>query len=220
MNAVRTRDGEKYRLYLNAYCRTAKEYADNPTLDTHSVIKKLIFYGIKMVNTMPKRPTITPETAQSDFQLAEAIQAMIGTLTPGEFVTMFPITKDYDGHRYQCKDYFYTRDYINSLAQDKPISDSVPVTKLLWEYTNCEISIFLVNVLGFIDNLRRLEGQPSMMEAFCAEKGIKTYTMHTDPKGRQYMLDRETGKTFRVKKKLPRYLRPVRNLHKGRDITT
>ncbi|GAB6151770.1 hypothetical protein JCM17380_05200 [Desulfosporosinus burensis] len=34
---------------------------------------------------------------------------------PYESVNLLPIRKDYRGHKYESKDYFYTRDYIKGL---------------------------------------------------------------------------------------------------------
>lgn len=205
---MKTRSNEAmYDLYLKSFLNAARAYADNPDRNPASYVKKIIFYGVRMVNTRPERKTVTREEAMHDFQFAETIQALIGTLTPGAFVTLFPIAKEFDGHRYQTKDYFYTRDYIRALQAGKAISDSVPVIEFLWEYHNWEISCYVVNVFGYIDNLRRLEGQPSMMEEFCNKNGIKTYTMFTDIKGKRFIMDRETGKSFRVKERRPRHLK-------------
>lgn len=207
---MKTRRNEAmYGLYLKAFHRTAHAYADNPEQDPALYIKKLIYYGVRMVNTRSEPEYITYERSNHDFQFAETIQALIGTLTPGEFVTLFPIAKEFDGHRYQTKDYFYTRDYLRALQADKPISDSVPVIEFLWAYHNWEISRYVVNVFGYIDNLRRLEGQPSMMEEFCAKHGIKSYTMYTDTRGKKFVVDRESGKSFRVKERRPRHLKTV-----------
>jgi len=45
----------------------------------------------------------------------------LGWLTPSEFMTISPIEKEYNGHKWGFKDYFYTRDYINTLDPSKPI---------------------------------------------------------------------------------------------------
>jgi len=60
---------------------------------------------------------------------------------------------------------------------------------------------------GFASDLRRMDGQPGIMEQWAQENGFKTYTMHTDSKGRQYLFDKETGKTMKVRKLRPQYLK-------------
>lgn len=198
----------KHELYVNAFYNAANDIYDNQ--DAVSLTKKLIIYGVKMVNANPKPTGISWDEAMRDFQFAEIIKTLIGTLSPGEFVNLFPIAKEFDGHKYETKDYFYTRDYIQTLPSGEPIGDSEAVVNFLWEYHNWEIRTFTVKIMGYTDNLRKLEGQPSAWELFCEEKGIKTYSKHTDQKGREFMVDRETGKSFRVKKRIPRYLKAVK----------
>lgn len=184
------------------YAKAFHEAATDPNPN----IKKVVLYGVKMINAAPR--ATTKDDAVFNFRFADMVQTLIGFLTPGEFENVFPITKDYNGNRYGCKDYFYTRDFIENLP-DNPIGDVESVMNFLWEYHNWEISEFAVNVMGYVDDFRKLEGQPSMVEEFCAKNNIRMFTMCTDQKGKQFLLDRQTGKSFPVKKKKPRYLRMV-----------
>lgn len=202
------RSQEKHYLYLKAFQNTAKAYSENQEQDVKPFIKKLIVYGVKAVNTKPEPKAVTQEEAVSDFQFASVIKDLIGALTPAEFVNLFPIEKEYKGHRWQMKDYFYTRDYIKALDPDKPIGEDA--LEFIWEYTNWEITEFNVAIMGYMSNLRRLEGQPSLMEEWADMNGLKTYTMHTDQKGREFLFDGETGKTIKLKKKLPKHLKVIK----------
>ena len=123
-------------------------------------------------------------------------------------MNLFPITKEFDGDRYQTKDYFYTRKYIKTLEPEKPIGENV--SEFLWEYSNWDITIFNLTSLGYLDNLLILKGQPTTWESFCDENELKSYTIRTDLKGRQFTIDRETGKSFRLKKRMPRYIKLVK----------
>lgn len=192
----------KHDLYVKAFLNTV---ASDDYESTDS-IKKMIFYGVKAINSIPDRNV---KYLRCNFQFIETIQQMMGTLKPLEFVNIFPITKEYDGSKYQTKDYFYTRDYIKTLP-DEPIGDADSVINFLWEYQNNDIRFFVVNMFGAVSDLRKSQGQPGIMEEWCAENGIKTYTMHTDQKGKEFMVDNETGKSFRIKRKMPRYLRLIR----------
>lgn len=203
MNAALT----KHELYVKAFFSTLE--ANRPLEPDPTVIKKLVFYGVKALNTQQKQSSTTKEEALSIFQIADLIQSFMGILTPKEFVSLFPITKEYDGHKYEVKDYFYTKNFIESLP-DEPIGDMDKVIEFLWEYQNNEIRMFLVNTLSTVSDLRRLEGQPGIMEEFCAEHGIKTFTMHTGQNGKQFMVDNETGKSFGAKRKAPRYLKRIK----------
>jgi hypothetical protein len=159
-------------------------------------IKKLIVYGIKAVNTKPEPKTLTHEEAISDFQFATVILDLIGTLTPGEFMNLFPIEKEYKGHRWQMKDYFYTMDYIKGLDPLKPIGEDA--INFIWEYTNWEITEFNIAIMGYMSNIRRLEGQPSLMEEWADMNGLKTYTMHTDQQGREFLFDGEKEEAAKI----------------------
>lgn len=197
----------KHGLYLNAFFKTVKttDLRDpDPT-----VIKKLIFYGVKIINSRQEPSVITRDETTAKFQFADLIQGLIGLLKPNEFVNLFPITKEYDGARWQTKDYFCTMNYIKSLP-DEPIGNVDSVTKFLFEYHNWEISMFIINLMELASDLRQLQGQPGIMEEWCAKNGIKTYSMHTGQNGKRFMVDNETGKSFRVKRKVPRYLRIVK----------
>lgn len=199
----------KHELYFQAYCNTLKIYSEvydkNPSCDFKPIIKKLIVYGVKVVNAKLDLECVTKEEAEKEFEFACIIKQLMGSLTPKEFMNLFPIAKDYKGHKYSVKDYFYTKNYINTLNQDKPIGDEM--LHFLWDYHNWEITDFAINTMEYISNLRRLEGQPSLMEEFADTVGIKTYTMHTDDKGNQFLFDKESGKTTKLTKPKPRYLK-------------
>lgn len=197
----------KHQLYQNAFISNIKQIdLDNPDRDT---LKKLIFYGVKMINAKMETQTTTYDETILAFQFTESVQGMMGTLTPAEFVNIFPVAKEYDGRKYGTKDYFYTMNHMKSLP-DRPIGDIKSVMKFLWEYHNWEINRFSVNVFSCMDNLRKMEGHPSIMEEWASKNGMKTYTMHTDSSGKRFLLDNETGKSFKVKKAMPRYLRLVK----------
>lgn len=197
-----------HKLYMNAFNKTFSMYLDNPDADFVANIKKLIVYGVKAVNSKPKPEIITREEAGYNFHLVEVIKSLMANLTPVEFMNLFPARKDYDGHKYECKDYFSTMEYIKKLVPNNPIG--AEIDNFLWDYMNTETHVFLVNVYGAVSDMRQLNGHPGLMEQWAQENGIKTYAMHTDDKGREYLLDRETGKTMKVKRPKPRYLKVVR----------
>jgi hypothetical protein len=122
----------------------------------------------------------------------------MSNLTPNEFINIFPITKDYDGNRWQSKDYFYTMDYIRQMNSNEPIGEKI--NEFLWEYHNWNISMFVVNMMSIASDLRRLDTGKGIMEEFCDENNIKTYTLHTNNQGKQFLIDNETGKKTKVKR--------------------
>lgn len=192
---------DKYTYYLNAFMKTVEAYNENPDRE---IMKRTILYGVKMINSEPK--AVTYEEAQSGLRLASMIKDLMGLVTPEEFMNIFPIEKDFKGHKWETKDYFYTVDYISSLDIYQPIGEDV--LEFLWEYHNMEVRRFNVALMRYMDDLRRLEGKPSFAEEWADMNGINTYTLHTDQKGKEYMIDK-AGKTVRVKKPRPKYLKLV-----------
>ena len=75
---------------------------------------------------------------------------------------------------------------------------------------NAETHMFLVKLIGYTSDLRQLDGQKGLMEEFCEEQGIKTYTKHRDSMGKEYMIDNQTGRTTKVRKQMPKHLKIVK----------
>ncbi|AZO96185.1 phage infection protein [Halocella sp. SP3-1] len=191
----------KYELYLNAYNKTLEGFDRDKCKDEDiiSITKKLVLYGVKAINNKIKKEYNLPGELERRFEFIDITKDLMGTLTPKEFMNVFPIEKDYDGHKYGAKDYFYTRDYIQTLEQGEPIGEEI--LNFLWEYQNDEILEFSVEMMSCVSDLRRMRGKPSIMEEFAAKNGIKMYSMQTDDNGNEYLLDPETGKTARLQKK-------------------
>ncbi|OZV10755.1 hypothetical protein CIW83_18210 [Tissierella sp. P1] len=199
---------EKQLLYFKNFIDNLENYQKEEGKEKDTV-KKLVFYGVKTINRFHKEQNETLETVIERFQLISFINSIIGLLTPNEFVNIFPIFKEYKGHKWEMKDYFYTKRYIDSLDKDKPIGTEEEVFNFLWEYHNWDITEFMVENMSCISDLRRLEGQPSLIEEWASDNGIKTYTMHEDDKGNKFLIDKE-GKTTKVSKPRPRYLKVVK----------
>ncbi|GAA0121731.1 hypothetical protein UT300018_10470 [Clostridium faecium] len=202
----------KHDLYVNAYYNTLTEYVnaykENEEMDLKPFIKKLIVYGVKAINTKLDPEYIKREEAEMDFQFVSIIKDLMGTLTPKEFMQLYPIAKEYNGHKYSMKDYFYTRNYIETLDQDKPIGDEM--LNFLWEYHNWELTDFNIEIMEYISRIRRLDGQTSLGEELASIMGLKTYTMHKDQKGTKFMVDNETGKTTKLCKPKAKHLKIIK----------
>lgn len=195
-----------HNLYLKAYSKTLDSYTQDKELKPY--IKKLIIYGVKAINSKPERKCLAREELEQEFAFIDLLRTMMSILTPKEFMSLFPIAKEYDGHKYGMKDYFYTMDYIKSLKLNEPIGTEI--LEFLWAYHNWEIARFTVNSLGCLSDLRKTEGQPSLMEEWAAKNNVKTYTLHTDSQGKKFLLDNETGRTAKVSRPRPKYLKVIK----------
>ena len=201
------RNEEKYLLYRKAYGNTINHFVENPSDINTLIIQRTIFYGIKTLITKPVSKDITKESIENKFKFITVINSLIGLLTPLEFMNLYPIEKDFKGHKWGMKDYFNTRDYINTLVVDEPIGDKV--LEFLLEYTNQDIEVFNITSIICLSELRQLEGYPSIAEEWANDNEIKTHTLHIGSNGKEFLID-STGKTIRTKKSKPRYLKLVK----------
>lgn len=194
-----------YNLYLNAYANTAKNYKPGTAVQKESLYK-LIFYSVKAANSRPKDEYMTLDQAEKHMEFNLVATNAIGLLTPRELLNIFPLAKKYDGEKWETKDYFYSMNYIKEHGLDNPIGDCID---FLWEYTNWETNIFVVNTLSLMDRIQNMRGYPSAFDEFMEDQGIETLTKYTDSKGQDFFLNDE-GNVIKPKKLYPRYLRLIR----------
>lgn len=192
-------------IYFNALVRKLQELIKHP--DDTLTVKQTIFYGVRIVNLVVKEKPDSYEDLSGIFELIGSIKSAMSTLTPNELLTIFPLRKDYDGARYQTKDYFSSMAVLKEIGLDNPIGSNID--ELLWDYMNIEIQIFTVNLTSVLDRLYRLEGHKGLLEEFFESQGtpLTTYSTFKDGKGRQFMKNNSTGEIMRVRKKIPRYLK-------------
>lgn len=91
---------------------------------------------------------------ESRYKEVKAVLDAIGRLTPQKLLQLYPVTKEYDGERWDCKDYFYTMDKLKQWPPDKPIGTAQEVACLLWEYQNQDLEIMLLQWMDVIDDLK------------------------------------------------------------------
>ena len=216
MTKLRVIDGIKKEkpdyglLYAEAFINVLKNAAvkfprfEDYDLDTK---RKMIWSGVKMIISGDYKDR-SHESLTNTFGIISSINEMMSTLTPREFQTAFPIEKDYNGEKYETKDYFYTKKRIEEFGEDKVIGEDI--LEFVWEYHNWTISFFAVEIMGIMSDIRRLEGGKGIMEEFLEEQGVTTYTMTEDHKGKQFLTNNDTGEVTKVNKPRPRHLRVVK----------
>jgi hypothetical protein len=152
-------------------------------IKTHDDLKRRVSMEIRFM------PQLIDDPSLSDS--AEIISDVedIDKLTPRELAQLFPAEKRYDGEKYQCKDYFTSAEFLNSL-EDKPMG-AKGVLNFLWDYMNPELTRFNLLVMKVVDNDRKRQGKPSMGEEFAKEMGIPLYTEATDADGNPVLMDEE-----------------------------
>jgi len=140
-------------------------------------------------------------------KLFRVVVDLMGMLTPIEVEQLFPIEKEYDGEEYGIKDYFYTREYLDGLDQDKQIHDEVET--LIMEYQNIHINVFAANWMSAISAVHRFETGMTLAEQFANETGLTIYTKTTDLSGKEILINNETGEETKFEKPRPKHLQLV-----------
>lgn len=130
------------------------------------------------------------------FQLIDAIFTVCGHLTLRNFVTTFPIDKDYDGHKWECKDYFYTMDVLSKMDWDKPIGRD-ELSELLWDYENADLRHAYIEFTTAMSAIYRSQTGKGIAEAWLDDMGIPSYTMNKET---GIMINNQTGDIIKPKK--------------------
>lgn len=120
-----------------------------------------------------------PETLEfkTDYQqLLDFIFSILGDMTLRNLVITFPIKKDFDGAKWECKDYFFTMDVLSKMEWDEPIGRD-NVFDLLWDYMNDDLREICIEYMGVISEFYRLQTGKGIAEQFCEENNIGTYTV-------------------------------------------
>lgn len=180
-----------------------KQFADYPQED----LMKIAFSGIKYVNSVReiRRENErngtgcqqTPEESQAVFQLMDAIFTVIGYIKLKNLIITFPITKDFNGHKYECKDYFFTMDVLSKMDMDKPIGRD-NIVDLLWDYENDDLREAYVEFMCSMSAIYRSQTGKGIAEKFCEDNGIGTYSINNET---GIIRDNQTGHTMKLKKR-------------------
>lgn len=210
INGIKKEKPDYYTLYSTAFTKVleiaVEKYESHFEFDKDT-IKKLVFLGVKMIVYSEFQSNKNKDTLLREFSLISFIDDLISLLTPREFQNIFPIEKVYYDENDGLKDYFYTLKYIKNFGMDKVIGDEID--DFLWEYMNWTINIYMVEKLGVISDIRRLETGKGLWEEFLEEHNIPSYTLYEE-EGKQYVVNNQTSEVSEVKKPKPRYLKVIK----------
>ena len=172
--------------------------------------KQVILFGVKALNFISIHKNDLDDGkinwTENLHLMSEYILAVIGILTPRELMTVFPISKTFNGKKTETKDYFYTMSECEKIGLDTPIGfERAP--KLLWDYENMHLREFTVHTMGVYNEILRKcrPDLPDPFEAFFMMAGAKTKTVSTDSQGRKFLYDPDKNKFHRLGKKKLNY---------------
>lgn len=152
--------------------------ADQEIIDglAKEACKRNIFYVIRNYGKFFDEPKHR-ESKDATFNAMKLAVHSISLFTPREFMTIFPIAKEFDGKRWCVKDYFSTMEYIDSVGINNKITEPM---RFLFEYHNWEIFDFMMNFTDLMDDEREELTGISIFEQYCIDNGIDMYSMPGD----------------------------------------
>ena len=208
---IEDRQAKLEQLYMKAFVReldTISVYSDWNQCRDH--LKRAVFYAVKYfsLERIDRRHSTEPHTLEqvnTDFNFLEIVEMLMGQLTPREMMSMFPIEKEYNGHKYECKDYFFTIENLKDFDLDMPLGEE-GLEDFLWCYWNDDLFAFDVISMSIISNMYKAQTDEGIMERWLKDHGIGTYTMNQE-KG--IIQDNQTGEIHKLSKR-PSHLKIVK----------
>lgn len=177
MNSIirfKKRPKTKHELYSNALDRVCRNVRPNMSkIEVCDASLKMAYYGVMTINTIPNDCDL--KQLQHYFSIADLTKGALSLLSYKEIQQAFPIDKEYNGEKWEIKDYFYSIDKVNKYNPNERISDNID--ELLWDYMNVQLFEFQINLMSIMSGINRFMGKKGVMEQFCEEVGIDTYTM-------------------------------------------
>lgn len=202
-NKADNKQAKLEQLYMKAFSRelaTISAYNDwNQCRDNlkRAVFYAVKYYGLERIDRQHSGESRTLEQVKSDFSLLEVVKMLMGQLTPRELMSMFPITKEYDGEKWDCKDYFFTVKKLKDFDMDSPLGDE-GLENFLWSYWNDDLFSFDSVSFSIISNMYRSQTGKGIMEEWCEKQGISSYTIQKDI---GVIKNNQTGEISKLSKK-------------------
>lgn len=195
------------RIYLDGMVRAIKAKELAP--DDKTITKRIIFYTVKYLSIINIKG-MSRESLEGILVFDQTLLNTICELTPAELLTIFPVTKSYDGEKYECKDYYSTMEALQAHGLNEPIRSRETTSSLLWDYMNPTVMMYQVHCMSVVSELHSMETGKGLMEEFFEDQGVKltTFRKYENDAGQTFMVG-EDGQSFQVVKKIPRYLRPI-----------
>lgn len=158
----------KRNLWHRAFKKALNRLDDDRT--TKTKVKQIVFYGVKCYGKWNDSEGVELKNKTGEiFQIITLIEA----LTPREFMQIFPLAKDYDGQRWETKDYFYTMDYSEILGMDVPIGENV--FEFLMEYWNADVMLFATKALSALSAIHEEQSSIGIFEEFLRDHGVEPF---------------------------------------------
>lgn len=210
------RRSAKDEIVRDAFLRIAsaslrKAFDANGELVDRSELKKAVYGFVRTLNM------VDSGDAEDKFGIYQSILSITGKMTPREFMETFPVTKDFDGHKYGAKDYFSVMEGIkDQYPLDKPIIPDGEDThgtmfEFLMKYSNMYTDELTISIMMNISAMHKMATGNDILDDFMISQGkepLKKHHLCEGADGKKFLVD-EDGRSFSVKRSKPRYLKGV-----------
>lgn len=165
-------------------------------------LAKIVFSNVKYILAMEdylnaKLEQNTVQFAKVWFGLLDILFTLMGRMKLKNFVTTFPVTKDYDGETWRCKDYFTTMELLKQYDMDKPIGEDKMFT-FLYDYQNEYLHRIMILKMCCTSKLYKMETGRNMAVEFM-EDLVDSHHSANYEKG--YQINSMTGEIKKIPKK-------------------
>ncbi|MGN8733007.1 hypothetical protein ACTNEY_05100 [Fusicatenibacter saccharivorans] len=186
----------QHRSVVEKAFKNYKTLAEMP----QDILSRLVFCGIRYALSVEDYIKIAKDMdgvadARVWFEYLNVIFETMGYMTIKNFVTTFPITKDYDGEKYGCKDYFFTVDMLKQYDPEERIGQE-RVKDFLFDYQNMDIHRAVIMQMCYTSKLYQQETGRNMAEEF-----LNDILSGPEDEENGFKIDSETGEISKVPKK-------------------
>lgn len=142
---------------------------------------------------------------EAGFNMIDVLFGIIGRIKLKNLIKIFPIDKDYDGAKWECKDYFFTMDVLREKGLDNAIGRD-GVFDLLWDYENRELRKVTVFYMSCMSAMYQRQTGVSFMDKFCEDNNIDSYSVDRE---NGIIVNNQTGKIAKLSNK-PSFMQIVK----------
>lgn len=97
------------------------------------------------------------------YQVLDNLFKIIGYIRLKNLIITFPIEKEYNGDKWECKDYFYTMNVLKKNNLENAVGRD-EVFNLLWDYVNNDLRTVTVEYMNCISALHKEQTGESLIE--------------------------------------------------------
>lgn len=179
-----------YNIKRTFYSQVYKKCFKNAKKEIH--ISKILFYGVRYIRYFDFKNASYNDILEA-LKIIDFINNLISRMSFYSLINIFPITKEYNGKKFECKDYFSTIEYLQDKQLDKLIGE-YSLDDFLCNYYNLDIIYYNVNCFMIYDRFAKLNGQKTLMELFSEQFNIPTYLKVDE----NTMINKNTLEIFKI----------------------